>query len=175
MVVTVAAATPRKLVVACPPECSLHPDKIGEAASRALLAAREKGLGAVLFAREAEGLLGRRVPTSNVSRHLKHYREPAPEDIPDVEPGKPVGDLALLDAIIAAGARNSKAWKPTIKDTLDAMKLKMQLTGNSAFEDMLSMMDSALDLADEVPEAREALGTADEVPAEEELPEPLVG
>ena len=50
---------------------------------------------------------------------------------------------------------------------------------SSAFEDMLAMMDAALDLPEEdekAAEAFEALGLPDEQAEEEEdLPEPLVG
>ena len=173
--------SPPKYFINCPPECSLHPDKIGQPVANALLAFKESGFGVTRFRREAGALLGRELVASSVSRHLLHYRESDPRTDPVVTPDntKRATDLEILDEIIVAGFRNSKSWKPTIKDTLDAMKLKSQMTGNSAFQDMLDAMDSALDLADDMdaaPEAPEALGTADEAAEEEEpLPEPLIG
>lgn len=142
---------PPKLVIACPPLCQFHPDKIGEGAAAALLAVRESGYGVTIFSRRATQILGRPIVGSSASRHLNHYREYAP--LADPEPGEipeKVGDVALLDRIIASGARNSKNWKPTIGDTLKAMEMKLRLTGNSAFEDMLAAMNAGLDMADAV-------------------------
>lgn len=154
------------LVIACPPECSLHPDKIGEDQAQALLSIRASGVGIRRFMTQGATVLGREIAFATAQRHVKHYREAYKEDeIAEAPPEKKVGDLEILDAIIAAGARNSKNWKPSIKDTLDAMKLKLQITGNSAFEDMLAAMEAGLDLADgvdELPENPAALGTPDE-------------
>lgn len=175
-------ANPPKYTVRCEPNCSLDESKIGVGPAAALLALRNSGLTGRPFARQASVIVGYEIPSTNAVRHVRHYRELETGEAPPPEPGEPghkVSDLQILDDIISAGARNSRSWKPTIKDTLDAMKLKMQLTGNSAFEDMLSMMDSALDLADDadaVPETPDALGTVDERPEpDEELAEPLIG
>lgn len=162
------AAPPKAdLVIACPAECSLHPDKIGQAQAEALMSIRASGAGIRKFMTQGATIVGRELAFATVQRHVKHYRLAVPEDeIVDAPPDKKVGDLEILDAIIAAGARNSRSWKPTIKDTLDAMKLKMQITGNSAFEDMLAAMEAGLDLADGIEEAPEnpaALGTPDEI------------
>lgn len=161
-----------KLVAACPDNCSFHEDKIGKDVAEALLSLRQEGYGGPRFTAAASRLLGRKVPATNVQRHLKHYRE-VDENPPEiVEDGRKIGDLEILDTIIASGARNSRNWKPTIKDTLDAMKLKLQITGNSAFEDMLAAMEAGLDLAEggededeEPPENPAALGTPDEAPS----------
>ncbi len=168
------------LTVLCPVECSYTEEKIGADKAEKLRVLAETGVGSVLYARGAEVILGYRMPPMNANRHMKHYRDPEP-DARASEVGKKVGDLEILDDIIAAGARNSRSWRPTIKDTLDAMKLKAQLTGNSAFEDMLAAMDQALDRAGGDPErvgeaeARDALGLPDEQGDSEELAEPLVG
>lgn len=142
---------PRKLVVKCHKLCTFHPDTIGEEKAEILKALREGGAGVIKFTRAASELLDRPIDDTNVKRHFKHYRdaeEPRPDDAP-LPPGGKVTDLEILNDIIEAGHRNSRSWKPTIKDTLDAMRLKVQLTGNSAFEDMIAAMDAALDLAED--------------------------
>lgn len=166
----------RNLVIQCPPTCSLHPDKIGADQAAALLLLRENGAGSQVFPREAAKILGRRLSGGTVSRHLQHYKEAEDPDSGGATPSKVVADLEILNEIIARGFQNSKAWKPTIKDTMEAMKLKMQMTGNSAFDDMLAAMEAGLSLnegvedSDEVPEAPEALMDEVERAAEEEIP-----
>lgn len=164
-----------KLVVACPDQCSFHPDKIGPGITAALLSMREQGAGAIVFKRRAEELLHHPVPGTNVQRHLKHYKPV--EDNPGgiIDPSKKLADLEILDLVIQRGAQNSANWKPSIKDTIEAMKLKMQMTGNSAFDDLLSLLDSADPDEDAPDEAPEALLAEDERPEpEEELEEPLL-
>lgn len=163
------AQTPRKYFIGCPPECSLHPDKIGKEAAEALLAFKEAGHGRGVWSRNAKEVLGREVAGGTASRHLLHYKEvdsARPEDLHDRETDGKVGDLVVLETIIQRGFANSKNWKPSIKDTLDAMALKAKLTGNSAFEDMLSMMSGALDDADAEVEAPEAVLSEAERPTE---------
>lgn len=119
-----------------------------------------------------------------MQRHLGHYREKEPEGDagPSLPPGKRAGDLEILDQIIQRGFENSRAWRPTIKDTIEAMKLKMQMTGNSAFDDMLRAMERGLSLAegiedpeDVLPENPEALASEDERSSDEDvLPDPVV-
>lgn len=170
--------TPPKTTVNCPPECSLHPDKIGPGATEALRIIAENGAGRLVFARRAGEVLGHPVPTANAQRHLKHYRELAEEAA--LPPGEKVADLQILDKIIQQGFANSGSWRPTIKDTMEAMKLKAQLTGNSVFEDMINAMDSALNVEfDEdgepiEPENPEAVAAPDERPEEEPLGEPAL-
>lgn len=149
-----ATLTSKRLVAVCPDSCSLHPDKIGQGVTEALLAARANGAGKASLARRASELLGRPVPATNMARHAAHMRELS-EDQPVEGDGVRPTDLAILDAIIVSGHKNARGWKPTIKDVLDAMKLKVQMTGQSAFEDMLSAMDAALDLAEDEPEDEE--------------------
>jgi len=139
-----------KLSINCPSLCSFHPDKIGEEKADVLKALREGGAGVNIFTRHATEVLGRSVNETSSKRHFKHYREAVPEDeIQESEPGKVAGDLEILNDIIAAGHRNHRSWKPSIKDTLDAMRLKVQLTGNSAWEDMLAAMEAGLDMAED--------------------------
>lgn len=140
--------TTKKLILRCPDNCSLRPAAIGNGVTAVLTDMREKGSGSRTMRARAAELLGRPVPGSNMDRHLEHYREAVPED-EQTEAGPRPTDVSILDAIIESGHRNSKNWRPTIKDVLDAMKLKVQMTGQSAFEDMLTAMDAALDLADE--------------------------
>jgi hypothetical protein len=170
------ASKPR-LVAVCPDNCGVHVDSVGEAISATVIEMRERGAGAPAIHKRIKEMGFTRLQGS-VSTHLKHLKDvdDAPAAANPENKGKRATDLEILDEIIVSGFRNSKSWKPTIKDTLDAMKLKAQLTGSSAFEDMLAMMDSALDLAEE-PEVENAaaLGLADELPEEEDLPEPLVG
>lgn len=169
-------ATPHKLVAVCPPRCAV--DEAGPEIGAVVIEMRERGAGAPLIHRRISEL-GFKALQGSVSTHIgKHLKES--EDAPAAalpeNKGKRATDLEILDEIIVSGFRNSKNWKPTIKDTLDAMKLKAQLTGSSAFEDMLAMMDSALDLAEEPAiESPDALGLPDELPEEEDLAEPLVG
>ena len=144
-----ATQTTKRLVAVCPDSCSLNPEKIGGAITEALLAARANGAGQPALMKRASELLGRPVPHGNMQRHMAHMRELAEDEPADLGDGKRPTDLAILDAIIIAGHKNSRAWKPTIKDTLDAMKLKIQMTGQSAFEDMLTAMDAALDAAED--------------------------
>lgn len=164
-----------KLIIVCPDQCSLRPEKIGPGPTAVLLALRENGAGAPSFARRAVEILGRPVPITNVQRHLKHYK--VPEDNPGsfVMPGKKLADLEILDLVIQRGAANSNSWKPSIKDTIEAMKLKMQMTGNSAFDDLIALLDGA-DPLDEPDEAVEAVLSPAEMPSEddEELEAPLL-
>lgn len=152
---------PKKLANNCPRNCSLRREAIGEQAALAMKAMRENGAGRRVIKPRLEGLLGRPVSDSVLDRHLKHYVEVADAPQLDENAPKPT-DLLIVDAIIGAGYRNSRNWKPTIRDTLDAMKLKMQMTGLSAFEDMLKAMDEALTLPDDENEAPEAEKSAEE-------------
>ena len=140
----------RKLATNCHPLCSLREEVIGADAALFLKDARENGMGIVRFQRAAEEKLGRSLNTESIRRHLKHYREI--DEFAPADGGEKPSDIAILDSIVAAGYRNSRNWKPTIRDTLDAMKLKAQMTGQSAFEDMLAAMDEAL-TQNEAPEA----------------------
>jgi hypothetical protein len=174
----VASPSPNKLVAVCEPLCSLSEEAVGPAISAVVIEMRERGAGApTIHRRIAE--LGYKGHQNSVTRHLKHLR-PAEEDpTTQVPAGQKVGDLEILDSIIAAGFRNSKNWKPSIKDTLDAMKLKAQMTGNSAFQDLIDLFDGAeVDEEDDevAPEAVEALLSEDERPDEsdEDLAEPLL-
>lgn len=171
--------TPRKLVPACPDNCSLRPDAIGARYTAVICEMRANGAGSLKISTRLGQLFKRPVPSSNVERHLRHLREveEAP-DQPQMAGPKP-NDLEIIDSIIAAGFRNSKNWKPTIRDTLDAMKLKVQMTGNSAFDDLIALFDSADDPEPEI-ENPEAVSDLPEdgldVPEPDEpLGEPLGG
>lgn len=165
-----------KLVIACPEECSLHPSKIGQGVAEVLLLMRENGAGSGTIAKRAAELLKRPVPTSNAARHVKHYKEVEERPGGYVDPAKKLADLEILDLVIQRGAQNSANWKPTIKDTIEAMKLKTQMTGNSAFDDLISLFDG--DEADSaMDEAEEALLAPGERPPKDDpddfdLPEP---
>jgi hypothetical protein len=166
--------TPPSLVIACPPECSFHPDKIGVGAASALRAIRENGAGQHVFGRRSAEILGHPSSMSAIARHLRHYRDSDTDTSPS-GPSKAAGDLEILNEIIKKGFENSGSWKPTIKDTMEAMKLKASLTGHSVFQDMIDAMDQALDLEDgdeeEAPENPEALGELEEqAPEDEETP-----
>ncbi len=165
-----------KLGINCPDLCSFHPSKIGWKNANALMAARARGAGAPTLKRIAEELLGHPVPSTNMQRHVKHYvKEAEPEDQTPISGPKPT-DIDILDSIIVSGYRNSKNWKPTIRDTLEAMKLKTQMTGNSAFDDLIKLFDVDDD-EEETPETVEALLSPEERPdeADEDLEEPLAG
>lgn len=172
--------TPPKLTIHCPDRCSLHPDKIGPGATAILRIMRENGAGAIVLQRRAAEVLGYPVQVRSVSRHLNHYRE-IDNDAPPLADGEQAGDLDILNRIIQQAAKNSGSWKPTIRDALEAMKLKAQLTGNSIFEDMISAMDGALNVEfdenGEPVEAEnpEAVAAPEERPEEEEpLGEPAL-
>lgn len=161
-----------ELVINCPRVCGLHPDRIGDANAQFLLGLRQKGVGAVIMTREAERLLGRRVHRTSVTRHLHHYREATDPSVAPPDLGAKKGDLEILDLVIQRGAANSMNWKPGIKDVIEAMKLKMQMTGNSAFDDLIALFDGAElpEDEDEAPESAEAVGEAGERVYEDEDP-----
>jgi hypothetical protein len=172
-----------KVAINCPDKCSLHPSKIGAKNAAILKAMRENGAGGPTMGRKIAELLGHPMPQSNIARHLHHYVEivdpKMPDESVDIQGGKPT-DVEMLDAIILSGYRNSKNWKPTIRDTLEAMKLKVQMTGNSAFDDLISLFDSATDPdepeegSDEAPEA--VLSPEERADDhDEDLGEPLAG
>lgn len=168
-----------KLVVACPNECSLHPDKIGEGPAAIILGMRENGAGGPTMAKRLGQVLGHPIPQSSMSRHLKHYKEVDPNPGGTVDPSKRMQDLEILDLMIQRAAANSASWKPTIKDAIEAMKLKMQMTGNSAFDDLISLFDGA-ETDEAMVEAEEAIKSADErdlAPEDESevLPDPFLG
>lgn len=175
--------TPSKYVIGCPDSCSLHPAKIGADKAEVLLGVKNEGAGGRVFGRKAEAVLGRPVPSSTVDRHLKHYRLAETEPERDRAPGEKVPHIEILEEIIQRGFQNSKNWKPSIKDTLDAIKEFRSLTGGSAFEDMLEAMAAAsggddLDEEEEAgsTEAVEAVLSPEERPdeADEDLEEPAL-
>ena len=86
-------------------------------------------------------------------------------------------DVEILDSIITQGFRNSKNWKPTIRDTLEAMKLKTSMTGNSAFDDLITLFDVDDDEDEVAPESVDALLSEEERPDEAsvDLEAPLPG
>jgi hypothetical protein len=170
-----APPTLRKLAYNCPSKCSLREEVIGAKNAGILKAMRENGAGRPTIQRRAIELLGRHVADSVVTRHLQHYVE-IKTDEPEEEGPRP-SDLAILDGIILSGFRNSRNWKPTIRDTLDAMKLKVSMTGQSAFEDMLKAMDAAFDLPDDENENPDAILAPEErsEKTEELLDPPLDG
>lgn len=167
--------TPNKVGIRCPERCTFHPDTIGWDAANRLADGKASGFGANRFRKLAEETLGHPVTPSSVQRHLLHYVVLEEAETPDTD-GKKPGDIEILDSIIAQGFRNSKNWKPTIRDTLEAMKLKTQMTGNSAFEDLIALFDED-DEGEPIPENPEAVLSLDELPDEhdEELEEPLGG
>lgn len=150
----------------CPPGCSLRPEKTGNRIGNIILEMRSNGAGRMPIKARLEGLLERRIGQTTVQTHLTHIVEVNPE--PELAPDAPkAGDLEILEAIIQSGFRNSRNWKPGIRDTLDAIKLKASLTGQSAFEDMLKAMDEAIGLPDEEIEAEEAILAEEERPVDE--------
>jgi len=157
------------LVIGCPPGCSFHPDRIGHGLAEALMLVRANGAGIGVFKKRAEELLKRPVPASNVQRHMAHYREMETIE-KEVTQGRKLADLEILDLVIQRGAANSTTWKPTIKDTIEAMKLKMQMTGNSAFDDLIALFDG-VEADEAMPEAPEAILAEDERPDEPDEPE----
>ena len=153
--------SPTKLIAVCEPLCSLSESLVGPAISAVIIEMRERGVGSTLIHRRVTEL-GYTGSEKAVWRHLRHLKPAADDPAAGLAPGQKVSDLEILDTIVAAGFRNAKTWKPTIKDTMDAMRLKMQMTGNSAFQDMLDAMERGLQMA-EAPEAPEAVAGEDEV------------
>lgn len=146
--------------ITCTEACTFHPSKIGWPIARELKALRKEGAGKLRFHTRAEALLSIRIPVSNVQRHIaNHYPEPS-EDVIEDEVFKKPTDIEILDSIVLSGFRNSKNWKPTIRDTLEAMKLKTAMTGNSAFDDLISLFD--VDDEEQEPEAEEVVLSEDE-------------
>jgi hypothetical protein len=165
-----------KLLANCPKNCSLRPDLIGAGPTEFIITLRENGAGYQRLSREAAPIVGHPINPTTMQRHLAHLRElETPQETEDALAGPKLGDLELLDLIIQRAAANSKAWKPSHRDMLDAIKLKHSLTGNSAFQDMLDAMNAGLDLSDDEEdgiEAPEAVLAPEE--REEPLPEPLL-
>lgn len=145
----------KKLAYNCSTACSLRVEVIGEELALFLKDLRENGTGMDKMTRLFNERTGRNVSKNTMARHVKHYRDVVEDESVDPILTEKPGDIEILDAIVAAGYRNSRNWKPTIRDTLDAMKLKSQMTGQSAFEDMLAAMDEAL-MAVEAPEAEKS-------------------
>lgn len=151
--------------ITCSEACTFHPSKIGWPIARELKALRKEGAGKLKFHTRAEALLSIRIPISNVQRHIAHHYPEPEEEVPDEELTKKPTDIEILDSIVASGFRNSKNWKPTIRDTLEAMKLKTAMTGNSAFDDLISLFD--VDDESTEPEAIEVVLSPDERPTED--------
>lgn len=155
------AEKPSKYLVTCPPRCGLNPQRVGPAVTAALVAMRENGAGVVVMSRRAGEMLGmeRSYPTSSMQSHLKHFREVETIAREQQMPATKLGDLEILDLVIQRGAANSVNWKPTIKDTIEAMKLKIQMTGNSAFDDLIALfdgVDASTALGEDISEVEEA-------------------
>lgn len=161
---------PKKYAVDCPPACGLHPDKIGPDATKKLLALREKGYGARLFAREGSPIVGRTLQEGAVSRHLKHYRELVGALAQPTDEGgneRRASDVEILDAVIQSAWKNRASWRPSLRDMLEAMAKKHSITGGSEATDLMRLFDDA-DLEDEDPsETPEALLSPDERPTED--------
>lgn len=167
--------TPRKLVAACPDNCSLRESVVGAGPAALMLQLRQNGAGGPSMAKRMTDVLNRPINASTMARHVRHYREvdEAPGGV--VDPAKKLGDLEILDLVIQRGAANSANWKPSIKDTIEAMKLKLQMTGNSAFEDLIALFDGAEAEEDGPEEAPEAVFSEDEAPEDKDaLSEPLL-
>lgn len=162
-----------KYVQKCPRECSLHPDKMEPGQAELLLMLRDGGAGVSIWGRKASEILGRELVRATVIRHLRHYKE-VDETPVERNTGPRPSDVEILDELIVAGWRNSRNWKPSIRDTLEAMKLKASMTGNSAFQNMLDAMESGMRMAEgseedgPMPENPEALAAEDEREPEEE-------
>lgn len=170
--------TSDKYSVQCPPDCTFSVDRVGAGIAQTLLDMRTQGAGRGTMLRRASELAGHPFPPTNMQRHLLHYKELETGPAPDLSDGKRLADLEILDLVIQRGAINSANWKPTIKDTIEAMKLKMQMTGNSAFDDLKALFDG-VDADEVIAEADEALLSEAERPNEdsedlEALPEPLL-
>ena len=172
---TAAASKGKKLVAICPDQCSLREEVIGGPATALIIAMRENGAGQPTVKVRLEEHLGRKVPGSSLYRHIGHLKEVTETVGGPLMPDKKLADLDILDLVIQRGAANSNNWKPTIKDTIEAMKLKMQMTGNSAFDDLLAMLDGP-DAIEAMGENQDSLLAPDERPieVEEDLPEPLL-
>lgn len=166
-----SATQPSKLAIVCPEQCSLHPEKIGEDKANLLRRLRETGAGQTIFMREGAVILGQPIAGGTAQRHLKHYKPvdgtPAAE-LPVADPEK-ASNLQILERIIQRGFANSHNWKPTIKDTLDAMRLHVQITGNTGDDELLKLFDQALE-----PEAENPEAVAAPEEREEALPPPAL-
>lgn len=162
------------LVIACPTTCNLHPDKIGQDKAELLRDLRAGGAGAPKFSRQGAVILGLDQPLAetSVTRHFKHYREEdsLPDHAKPVDPDKKASNLEILERIIQRGYANSHNWKPSIKDTLDAMRLHVQITGNAGDDELLKLFEQA----DEPESIENPDAIASEEEREEALPEPVL-
>lgn len=159
-----ANPTQRKLEILCPPECSLHPDKIGEDKAHLLMLVRASGVGLPTWQKRGAEILGRPISNGTAGRHSKHYRDPEDEARKAVDdPERKASDVEILDSVIQAAWRNRANWKPTLRDMLEAMAKKHSITGGSEASDLMSLFDAPLD-DEEIVEAPEAVLSPEERP-----------
>jgi hypothetical protein len=158
-----------KVVIGCPTVCSLSPHRIGETAAEQLRLVRQAGYGAVVFERRTKEILGWAPSRNAISRHLRHYREELDET--QKGPAERVADLEFLQGVIDQAYKNRGSWRPTLRDALEAMKLKHTMTGGSEMADLLAIFEKAAEsrirltgagARERAPEADEAVYSAEE-------------
>lgn len=151
----------------CAPQCQLRSEVIGEEASDAIAAAYEGPGGNLrIYNEKINAILGRDVDYFAARRHAQnHMRELEPENGPgsvSAGPQVAMSDKAMLDMIIVAAQQNSRRWRPTIRDALDALKLKQSMGGDdSQYDPMLDAIELAIQSNEE--EAKAERGEPNEL------------
>lgn len=133
------------LIAFCDPRCKLNPARLGDKADAVIALFEAGGTNRAIF----EKLTAISVETSEpgVTRHRReHLRQAEGSEFDENE--RAPGTFELVDAILAAGWRNRRHWRPTLNDTLRAAQLKIDM-GGGEWDPMLQAMEDALNMADE--------------------------
>jgi hypothetical protein len=147
----------------CPVVCSLNPRNLPAGAPESIHRWYEQGCNTDVIVQNALAL-GFEVSPRAVARHKANHL--VPEDMYTpldpagqmvvLDPAQPAGqlsDLAILDKIIQAGARQMQGQTVRISPdmTMKAMELRLKLTQGSVFDDFMSAVGKAFGADDSLP------------------------
>lgn len=143
---------PQRLIGFCDKRCALGPTLLGDRYDAAHAVFEAGGTERSIHERLAAVAIP--VSLSAVSRHRRNHLRPSQGEADQVpiEDATPPGTLDLIDAIISAGWRGRRHWRPSLNDTLRAAQMKIDALGADSFDPMLAAMSAALDMPDEDPE-----------------------
>ena len=153
----------------CHPNCSFYPDKLGTQAD-AVHRIFEAG-GTQRHIAEVLAGIGITTTQASVGRHRQHLTVTDPDDID--EPGTPtktIPTMDFVDAVISSSFRARKNWRPSIRDGLDALKLRIELNGGAEgpMAALMEALASAADPEEEIPSHPDTDLNADHVGPESE-------
>lgn len=133
-----------RLIAFCDPRCKLNPARLGDKADAVIALFEAGGTNKAIF--DKLSAIGVETSEPGVTRHRREHLRPAEGSEFD-ENARPPGTFELVDAILAAGWRNRKHWRPTLNDTLRAAQMKIDM-GGGEWDPMLQALEEALDHAD---------------------------